>query len=76
MRCLGRTVPVVEELEDVRNELDSYLLERKLHAAMTTKFDEIRDSANIINYMRPIQPASVSAPIPSNGDNSSALFPK
>ncbi len=76
MRCLGRTVPVVDELEDVRNELDSYLLERKLHAAMTTKFDAIRDAANIINYMRPIQRASVSAPIPSNGDNNSALFPK
>ena len=76
MRCLGRTVPVVDELEDVRNELDSYLLERKLHAAMTTKFDAIRDSANIINYMRPIQPASISVPIPSNGGNNSALFPK
>ena len=76
MRCLGRTVPVVDELEDVRVELDSYLLERKLHAAMTTKFDAIRDSANIINYMRPIQPASVSAPIPSNGNNNAALFPK
>ncbi len=76
MRCLGRTVPVVDELEDVRVELDSYLLERKLHAAMTTKFDAIRDSANIINYMRPIQPASVSAPIPSTGNNNTALFPK
>jgi parvulin-like peptidyl-prolyl isomerase len=76
MRCLGRTVPVVDELEDVRGELDSYLLERKLHAAMTTKFDAIRDSANIINYMRPIQPASVSAPIPSTGNNNTALFPK
>ena len=76
MRCLGRTVPVVDELEDVRVELDSYLLERKLHAAMTTKFDAIRDSANIINYMRPIQPASVSAPIPSSGNNNTALFPK
>ena len=76
MRCLGRTVPVVDELEDVRSELDSYLLERKLHAAMTTKFDEIRDSANIINYMRPIQAASLSAPIPSNGNSNSALFPK
>jgi parvulin-like peptidyl-prolyl isomerase len=76
MRCLGRTVPVVDELEDVRVELDSYLLERKLHAAMTTKFDAIRDSANIINYMRPIQPASVSAPILSDGNNNTALFPK
>jgi hypothetical protein len=76
MRCLGRTVPVVDELEDVRSELDSYLLERKLHAAMTTKFDAIRDSANIINYMRPIQAASLSAPIPSNGNSNSALFPK
>jgi hypothetical protein len=76
MRCLGRTVPVVDELEDVRVELDSYLLERKLHAAMTTKFDAIRDSANIINYMRPIQPDSVSAPIPSTGNNNTALFPK
>jgi parvulin-like peptidyl-prolyl isomerase len=76
MRCLGRTVPVVDELEDVRSELDSYLLERKLHAAMTTKFDVIRDSANIINYMRPIRPASLSAPIPANGNSNSALFPK
>ena len=76
MRCLGHTVPVVDELADVRSELDSYLLERKLHAAMTTKFDAIRDAANIINYMRPIQPASVSSPIPSNGNNNTALFPK
>ena len=62
MRCIGHTVPVVESLEDVRDELVSYLSERKTHSAMTVKFDDIRQQADVINFLRPIIPAGTSVP--------------
>ncbi len=62
MRCIGHTVPVVESIEDVRDELVSYLSERKTHSAMTVKFDDIRQQADVINFLRPIIPAGTSVP--------------
>ncbi len=78
LRCLGQTVPVVEKMEDVRDELDKYLTERKLHTAMNIKFDDIRETSDIINYLRPIQPVSATAPLgsPAGNPDSGNLFPK
>ena len=65
MRCTGHTIPVVESIDDVREELVSYLSERKTHSAMTVKFDDIRQQADVINFLRPIIPAGTSVPIPN-----------
>jgi len=77
MRCTGHTVPVVESIDDVRDELVSYLSERKTHSAMTVKFDDIRQQADVINFLRPILPAGNSAPVPNSSSLSAPqLFQK
>lgn len=77
MRCTGHTVPVVDSMEDVREELVSYLSERKTHSAMTVKFDEIREQGDVINFLRPIIPASNTAPVRSgSGLSTPQLFSK
>lgn len=67
MRCTGHTVPVVESIEDVKEELVDYLSERKVHSAMNVTFDQIRQRADVINFLRPIIPAGASAPASSTG---------
>ena len=67
MRCTGHTVPVVESIEDVKEELIDYLSERKVHSAMNVTFDQIRQRADVINFLRPIIPAGASAPASSTG---------
>ncbi len=77
MRCTGHTIPVVESIDDVREELVSYLSERKTHSAMTVKFDDIRQQADVINFLRPIIPAGTSVPIPNGSSLSTPqLFQK
>lgn len=67
MRCTGHTVPVVESIEDVKEELIDYLSERKVHSAMNVTFDDIRQRADVINFLRPIIPTGASAPASSTG---------
>lgn len=67
MRCTGHTVPVVESIDDVKEELVDYLSERKVHSAMNVTFDQIRQRADVINFLRPIIPAGASAPASSTG---------
>ena len=67
MRCTGHTVPVVESIEDVKEELIDYLSERKVHSAMNVTFDDIRQRADVINFLQPIIPAGASAPASSTG---------
>ena len=77
MRCTGHTIPVVESIDDVREELVNYLSERKTHSAMTVKFDDIRQQADVINFLRPIIPAGTSVPIPNGSSLSTPqLFQK
>ena len=77
MRCTGHTIPVVESIDDVREELVSYLSERKTHSAMTVKFDDIRQQADVINFLRPIIPAGTSVPTPNGSSLSTPqLFQK
>ncbi|MDG2384016.1 MAG: peptidylprolyl isomerase [Pirellulaceae bacterium] len=47
----GRTKPVVEELSEVKDELEKDLKEKKLRVAMAQRFDDIRDGAQIDNFL-------------------------
>ena len=47
----GRTDPVVEELSVVQDELAKDLKEKKMRVAMAQRFDDIRDGAQIDNFL-------------------------
>jgi parvulin-like peptidyl-prolyl isomerase len=49
--CLGQTTPVVQDFDAVKDELYNDLLEKKLRIAMDDKFAEMRDSAQIDNFL-------------------------
>jgi parvulin-like peptidyl-prolyl isomerase len=51
LRCLGRTQPVVTKLDDVRDELEADILEKKLNVEMTKTFEQIHTSAQIDNFL-------------------------
>ncbi len=51
MYCLGRTEPVVQDFDAVRDELYKDIHEKKLRLAMAQKFDELRESAQIDNFL-------------------------
>jgi parvulin-like peptidyl-prolyl isomerase len=51
LRCLGRTEPVVKEMEVVKDELLDDIREKKLRVAMAKEFDRIRKSAQIDNFL-------------------------
>lgn len=52
LRCVGYTDPVVKELDDTtRRELQKDIFEKKLRLAMAKKFDEIKESAQIDNFL-------------------------
>jgi hypothetical protein len=66
LRCLGRTEPVVTDIEVVRDELYKDLHEKKLRLAMAREFDRLKESAQIDNFLagtsqagrRPAAPAA------------------
>jgi parvulin-like peptidyl-prolyl isomerase len=51
MRYLGRTEPIVENLDDVRPELMKDIHEKKLRLAMAEEFDRLREAAQIDNFI-------------------------
>lgn len=51
MYCLGRTVPKVQNFDAVKTELYNDILEKKLRIAMDQKFRELRDTAQIDNFL-------------------------
>lgn len=51
LRCLGRTKPVVEDMQVVRGELVKDLREKKLRIAMAEEFDRIKSAAQIDNFL-------------------------
>lgn len=51
LRCQGFTEPVVTDPEAVREELVRDLTETKLNRAMSDRFEKLRDSAEIDNYL-------------------------
>jgi hypothetical protein len=48
---LGRTEPIVQKMEDVRDELTKDIHEKKLRVAMTQQFDRLKEVAQIDNYL-------------------------
>ena len=51
LRCLGRTKPVQVNAEEVRAGLAKDIQEKKLRVQMTRKFDELRESAQVDNFL-------------------------
>lgn len=51
LRCLGRTKPVVESFDDVRDELQRDLYEKKLRLEMAQKFDQLKEDAQVDNFL-------------------------
>ena len=51
IKCLGRTEPIVTDIEDVRDELQSHIREQKLRIAMAQEFEKIYASAQIDNFL-------------------------
>ena len=51
LKCLGQTQPVVQQLDDVREELTSYIREQKLRLAMENEFQQIMAAAQIDNFL-------------------------
>ena len=51
LRCLGRTKPVVQDMADVREELEKDIHEKKLRLAMAEEFDRLKDEAQIDNFL-------------------------
>jgi parvulin-like peptidyl-prolyl isomerase len=49
--CLGRTTPVVQDFDAVKDELHRDLLEKKLRIAMDKLFNEMREAAQIDNFL-------------------------
>jgi parvulin-like peptidyl-prolyl isomerase len=51
MYYLGRTEPIVTKLDDVRDELDKDIHEKKLRLAMSQEFDRLKEVAQIDNFL-------------------------
>jgi hypothetical protein len=51
LRCQGRTKPVVEEFDVVKDELIKDIHEKKMRIAMADQFDRLKDSAQIDNFL-------------------------
>lgn len=51
LRCQGFTEPVVTDPNVVREELNRYIHEKKMRLAMSKKFDELKETAEIDNFL-------------------------
>ncbi|MCO6455545.1 MAG: peptidylprolyl isomerase [Pirellulaceae bacterium] len=51
LRCQGRTQPVVEQFETVKDELFKDIQEKKLRLAMSNEFDRLKELAQIDNFL-------------------------
>ena len=49
--CQGRTTPVVEDFDAVKDELKADILEKKMRFAMAEHFEKMRSSAQIDNFL-------------------------
>ena len=52
MFCLGRTEPVVTDLDAVRQDLSDDILEKKMRISMAQAFRRLRDDAQIDNFLK------------------------
>jgi len=51
MFCQGQTEPIVTEFNAVKNELHKNILEKKMRLAMFERFQQIRENAQIDNFL-------------------------
>lgn len=51
LKCEGRTVPVVESMDEVRDALYDELKESKIQAQVAAKFEQIKKSTLVDNYL-------------------------
>jgi hypothetical protein len=51
LKCLGKTKPLIEDMEDVRDELFKDIHEKKIRMAMNDEFDRLREDAQIDNFL-------------------------
>ncbi len=51
IRCLGRTKPVVADINTVREELVMDIREKKIRLAMNQEFDQLQQNAQIDNFL-------------------------
>jgi hypothetical protein len=51
LRCLGRTVPKVQDFNAVKHELYKDIHEKKLRIAMADEFDRLKEVAQIDNFL-------------------------
>jgi parvulin-like peptidyl-prolyl isomerase len=67
LRCQGLTEPVVKDYTAVREELQTSIQERKSRQAMAKKFDELKASAQIDNFLEVVKKTAkvASAPAPA-----------
>jgi hypothetical protein len=63
LRCLGRTKPVVEKIDDVRDELHKDVYEKKMRIAMAEEFDRLKEDSRIENFLTPV--SKVAGPPPA-----------
>jgi len=58
LRCQGMTEPVVKDYSAVRDELMTTIQERKSRQAMAKKFDELKATAQIDNFLEVVKKSS------------------
>ena len=51
LHCLGRTKPIVQDFNAVKNELYKDIHEKKLRIAMADEFDRLKEVAQINNFI-------------------------
>ncbi|MDA1055608.1 MAG: peptidylprolyl isomerase [Planctomycetota bacterium] len=51
LRCVGRTKPVVQDFNAVKDELYKDIQEKKLRIAMADEFDRLKETAQIDNFL-------------------------
>ena len=69
MYYTGRTQPVVQSIDAVREELEKDLREKKLRLAMAQQFDRLKESAQIDNFLAgTVQPGRQVAPAKTQAD--------
>ncbi len=51
LKCLGRTTPYVDTIDDVREELEKDIREKKLRLEMAEEFDRLKEAAQIDNFL-------------------------
>jgi len=72
LRCLGRTEPIVQDFNAVKNELYRDIHEKKLRIAMADEFDRLKKAAQIDNFLAGTsQPGRRSGPV-RNADRRAA----